>query len=70
MKIGDLSPLFMALDKQFFKDAGVEFNQHCALDGSMHIVLAAGRLVSLGRGIGGEGWICGLANRSLNPSLP
>ena len=58
MKIGDLSPLFMALEKQFFKDAGVEVNLAAMVGGAeIQPALASGAInigwtnvVSMGQG--------------------
>jgi NitT/TauT family transport system substrate-binding protein len=58
MKIGDLSPLFMALDKQFFKDAGVEINLAAMVGGAeIQPALASGAInigwtnvISMGQG--------------------
>jgi len=58
MKIGDLSPLFMALDKQFFKDAGVEVNLAAMVGGAeIQPALASGAInigwtnvISMGQG--------------------
>ncbi len=58
MKIGDLSPLFMALEKQFFKDAGVEINLAAMVGGAeIQPALASGAInigwtnvISMGQG--------------------
>jgi NitT/TauT family transport system substrate-binding protein len=58
MKIGDLSPLFMALDKQFFKEAGVEINLAAMVGGAeIQPALASGAInigwtnvISMGQG--------------------
>jgi NitT/TauT family transport system substrate-binding protein len=58
MKIGDLSPLFMALERQFFKDAGVEINLAAMVGGAeIQPALASGAInigwtnvISMGQG--------------------
>ena len=48
MKIGDLSPLFIALDKAFFKDAGLEINLASMVGGAAIMPALASGSINIG----------------------